>query len=112
MYPIAQVREPYTAVGYLAQRVPLVRLLRLEHPDADPQQRRGSKAAGKRRVASDSGVLHTAALQHRGKGGGSGDEKGNLVTSGQGVTTLEMESEPEVWTAWDICDGRYNDGSL
>ena len=35
IYPIAQVREPYTAVGYLAERVPLVSLLSLRHPDAD-----------------------------------------------------------------------------
>lgn len=30
MYPIAQVREPYAAVKYLADRVPLVRILNLE----------------------------------------------------------------------------------
>jgi len=34
IYPVAQVREPYTAVGYLAERVPLVQLLRLEHPNS------------------------------------------------------------------------------
>lgn len=32
MYPIAQVREPFTIVGYLAQRVPLVEILKLKHP--------------------------------------------------------------------------------
>ena len=32
MYPISQVQEPYTAVGYLAARVPLVGLLQLVHP--------------------------------------------------------------------------------
>ena len=32
MYPISQVQEPYTAVGYLAARVPLVDLLQLVHP--------------------------------------------------------------------------------
>lgn len=34
MYPIAQVQEPYTAVGYLASRVSpsLVDLLELVHP--------------------------------------------------------------------------------
>lgn len=36
MYPIAQVREPYTAVGYLAERVPLVKMLSLKHPAAAP----------------------------------------------------------------------------
>lgn len=32
MYPISQVQEPYSAVGYLAARVPLVKLLQLVHP--------------------------------------------------------------------------------
>lgn len=32
MYPISQVQEPYTSVGYLAARVPLVDLLQLVHP--------------------------------------------------------------------------------
>lgn len=31
MYPISQVQEPYTAVGYLAARVPLVDHLQLVH---------------------------------------------------------------------------------
>ena len=33
IYPVAQVREPYTAVGYLAERIPLISLLSLHHPD-------------------------------------------------------------------------------
>ena len=32
MYPISQVQEPYSVVGYLAARVPLFNLLRLLHP--------------------------------------------------------------------------------
>ncbi|CAH2064987.1 unnamed protein product, partial [Iphiclides podalirius] len=34
-YPIAQLREPYTTVRYLAERLDLPRLLRMEHPDQD-----------------------------------------------------------------------------
>ena len=37
IYPIAQVREPYTSVMYLAQRLPLVQLLQLKHPEAEGQ---------------------------------------------------------------------------
>lgn len=37
IYPIAQVREPYTAVGFLAQRIPLQRILRISHPDLEDQ---------------------------------------------------------------------------
>lgn len=32
MYPISQVQEPYSVVGYLVSRVPLVDLLQLVHP--------------------------------------------------------------------------------
>ena len=34
MYPISQVQEPYSVVGYLAARVPLVHLLQLVHPES------------------------------------------------------------------------------
>ncbi len=35
IYPIAQVREPYTAVAFLAQRLDIPKLLRLSHPDPE-----------------------------------------------------------------------------
>ncbi|KAJ3046059.1 Guanine nucleotide-binding-like protein 1 [Rhizophlyctis rosea] len=35
MYRIAQVQEPYTAIQYLAERVPLEEILRLRHPDQE-----------------------------------------------------------------------------
>nr|CAI5846862.1 unnamed protein product [Callosobruchus analis] len=34
-YPIAQLREPYTTVKYLAERLDLVKLLRIDHPSND-----------------------------------------------------------------------------
>ncbi|KAK2165506.1 hypothetical protein LSH36_49g06051 [Paralvinella palmiformis] len=33
IYPIAQVREPYSAVQYLAERIPLPELLHVRHPE-------------------------------------------------------------------------------
>ncbi|XP_078685734.1 guanine nucleotide-binding protein-like 1 [Branchiostoma floridae x Branchiostoma belcheri] len=41
-YPLPQLQEPYTSVGYLAARVPVVRLLNLRHPDNDPTQPQGA----------------------------------------------------------------------
>ncbi|XP_074120965.1 guanine nucleotide-binding protein-like 1 isoform X4 [Sminthopsis crassicaudata] len=35
IYPIAQIQEPYTSVGYLASRIPIQALLRLRHPEAE-----------------------------------------------------------------------------
>lgn len=34
-FPIAQLREPYTSVKYIAERLDLVALLKLDHPDND-----------------------------------------------------------------------------
>ncbi|GBP13636.1 Guanine nucleotide-binding protein-like 1 [Eumeta japonica] len=34
-YPIAQLREPYTAIRYIAERIDLPRLLRIDHPEND-----------------------------------------------------------------------------
>ena len=35
MYPIAQVQEPYSVVQYLAEHVPLEKILSLTPPDLD-----------------------------------------------------------------------------
>ncbi|KAI8820464.1 uncharacterized protein EV422DRAFT_71133 [Fimicolochytrium jonesii] len=35
MYRISQVQEPYTAIAYLAARMPLEKILALQHPDAE-----------------------------------------------------------------------------
>ncbi|KAM6472618.1 guanine nucleotide-binding protein-like 1 [Liasis olivaceus] len=35
IYPISQIQEPYTPVGYLASRIPVQALLKLRHPDAE-----------------------------------------------------------------------------
>ncbi|XP_048479993.1 guanine nucleotide-binding protein-like 1 [Plutella xylostella] len=36
-YPIAQLRQPYTTIRYLAERLDLPRLLRMEHPEKDDE---------------------------------------------------------------------------
>ena len=64
---MSQVREPYTSVGYLACRVPLVRLLGLRHPNPDdpgPRHRstHGGAHEGQRRKEEEmfDGQLWTA----------------------------------------------------
>lgn len=37
IYPIAQIQEPYTSVGYLSCRIPVPRLLKLSHPEGGDQ---------------------------------------------------------------------------
>ena len=41
MYPISQVQEPYSVIGYLASRVPLVNLLQLVHSRDDSDKELG-----------------------------------------------------------------------
>lgn len=36
-FPIAQLREPFSAVQYLAERIDLPNLLKLQHPDQDDE---------------------------------------------------------------------------
>jgi hypothetical protein len=36
-FPIAQLREPFSAVQYLAERLDLPNLLKLQHPEHDEQ---------------------------------------------------------------------------
>ncbi|XP_074653915.1 guanine nucleotide-binding protein-like 1 [Tubulanus polymorphus] len=38
IYPVAQVREPYSAVQFLAERIPVIKLLQLTHPEASEQK--------------------------------------------------------------------------
>jgi hypothetical protein len=36
-FPVAQLREPFSAVQYLAERIHLPDLLKLQHPDQDEE---------------------------------------------------------------------------
>ena len=36
-FPIAQLREPFSAVQYLAERLDLPNLLKLQHPEQDEE---------------------------------------------------------------------------
>ncbi|XP_063722720.1 guanine nucleotide-binding protein-like 1 [Symsagittifera roscoffensis] len=38
LFPIAQVQEPYTPVGFIADRLPLVEMLGLKHPQGEGEQ--------------------------------------------------------------------------
>ncbi|CAG8462783.1 12164_t:CDS:10 [Ambispora leptoticha] len=42
MYPISQVQEPYSTIQYLAERIPLEKILRLTPPEADEKEYRWS----------------------------------------------------------------------
>lgn len=77
------MREPYTAVGYVAARLPLVELLGLQHPN----------------------TVATVFKKTKGKRTGDFelDEPCHVTSEASHVT-----AEPQEWTAWDLCDGNYN----
>lgn len=108
IYPVAQVREPYTAVGYLAERVPLMQLLRLEHPNSlDALVSRNVARSRTKQLPPCKEASCVGREELRGTARSNDtplkrdpDEMWTPLPSVQQVG----ESE-EVWTAWDICDG-------
>ncbi|XP_041068536.1 guanine nucleotide-binding protein-like 1 [Carcharodon carcharias] len=46
IYPIAQIQEPYTSVGYLSARIPVQKLLKLRHPNVE-EDRPGEQGEAK-----------------------------------------------------------------
>lgn len=42
-FPIAQLREPYSAIQYMAQRIDIPKILKLSHQDPDPDLRDGAE---------------------------------------------------------------------
>lgn len=72
-------------MGYLASRVPLVRLLQLVHPD------------------------QTCPTPKRTSGRRVGDFELEGVSVGTGISgASHVTKKEQVWTAWDICDGTRN----
>ncbi len=84
VYPVAQVREPYTAVGYVAARLPLVELLSLQHPNT------------------------VATVFKKTRGRRTGDFELDEPTLDSYVTSdaSDVAAKPQEWTAWDMCDGK------
>ena len=75
IFPIQQLREPYSAIAYLAERVPLERVYALK------------------RVREEEG---------RGKKKGTGEvDDGEVREVGR---VLEVEEAEEEWSAWELCE--------
>ena len=92
MYPIGQVREPYSVVGYLANRLPLVHRLKLDHPEGVAKEYK--RTPGRR--------LGDCELKH------DLDPKLarlNLKDRDHEAMLRKIEEERE-WTPWNICDGQ------
>ena len=96
---MAQVQEPYSVVGYLAARVPLVDLLRLEHPNPDllgDAKRRPEKLepTGSNTAEEENSSARANSIRE-------GDDTER--DSGRSYTT-----DGQLWTPWDVCDGEHD----
>jgi hypothetical protein len=38
LYPIAQLRDPYTVIRYLAERIPIIDILQIKHPEVETEE--------------------------------------------------------------------------
>ena len=87
MFPISQVQEPYSPVAYLAQRVPLIDMLKLVHPD--PDQYGIEKSRGLQ------GAMASLVIE---------DEIREKEQDEESARALSHDQQK--WTAWDVCDGK------
>ena len=85
------MKEPYSVVGYLAQRLPLVRLLSLEHPEGVVKEYK--RTAGRR--LGDCDLKHDLDPKLA---------RLNLKDRDHKAMWRKIEEERE-WTPWNICDG-------
>lgn len=81
---MAQVREPYSVVGYLAERTPLVQQLQLVHPEDETPVHLSKKTS----------VKKVGDWELPESGGGAN----HVISEASHVTERK-------WTPWDICDG-------
>lgn len=99
MYPVAQVQEPYSAVGYLAARVPLVDLLHLDHPDPDQLD------DTKKRLGKSDQTSIGVAEKDNGAASANGSWK---MKEGESDTGRSYAKDGQLWTPWDVCDGEFD----
>ena len=103
MYPVAQVQEPYSVVGYLAARVPLVDLLRLEHPNPD------LLSDAKRQPEKLEPTGSSTAEEE------NSSARANSIREGEDTerdSSKSYATDGQLWTPWDVCDGEHNFASL
>lgn len=89
IFPVQQLREPYSSIAYLAERVPLDKIYKLERvneDDEDGAAQRGDKVR----------------LRRRGKEGEAEEGEEDEVVSEVGG--LMLEKQQENWSAWELCE--------
>ena len=89
IFPVQQLREPYSSIAYLAERVPLDRIYKLDRVVEDEQ--RGNAQSADR--------LRLRRRGRKGEGDGSGEDEVAAEVGG-----LMLEKQQEDWSAWELCE--------
>ena len=107
IFPISQLREPYTSVQYLASRIALEKIYGLVPPTVQGiLAQQGIDTSG----ASVSSVLRSSAS----KSGAGRKKKSDLADASEDqsvdmfaelqIQEAEAKASSYVWSAWDICE--------
>ena len=99
MYPISQVREPYSCVRFIAERLPLASLLRLKRPLDGGDRGRGGRREDEGNEGRRSQVEDGGEKKEK-------EEDKKVEKSVEGAqSTQGSHAVSEAWTAYSICDG-------
>ena len=89
IFPVQQLREPYSSIAYLAERVPLDKIYKLDRVP-DDEHDSGSQRADK------------GKLRRKGREGEAADEDEDEAV--REVGGLMLEKQQENWSAWELCE--------
>jgi hypothetical protein len=113
IFPISQLREPYTSVAYLASRIAIEKIYGLVPPTAQGiLEQKGidvaaAAAASVAKKAGGGGAKKSKAKRSSDDGDGEDDdtahEEGDMFSQLQLAEATEAAASYQ-WSAWDICE--------
>lgn len=110
IFPISQLREPYSSVQYLASRIELEKIYGLVPPSvqgilesAGIDTSRASAQANKESAASKAGVKKLSQKQAKQVDFDEAEDGVDLFAELQ-IQEAAQKAKEYVWTAWDICE--------
>ena len=99
IYPIAQVAEPFSAVQYLAERVPIDAYYGIKpDPDNVNAVESGSRGGGK------ASAQYSDDDSDDGSGGGGGNRKKGGKKRAQGKQQKAAIASEHRWSAYELCE--------
>lgn len=106
IFPISQLREPYTSVQYLANRIEIEKIYALVPPTAEGiLAAQGIDTSGASAASSSASAASKSGAHKHKKGGGVGvaDDEVDVFAELQ-IQEATQKARDYVWSAWDICE--------